>query len=66
MTDELLSRDQVAELLGKDPDYVRKFLRRRGVRHIEGYWRSEVEPLIGYQSRQGYRTDLHGSTDEEG
>lgn len=58
--DELLSRDQVAELLGLDPEYVRKFLSRRGVQEQRGYRRSDVEPLIGYQPRQGCRTDLHG------
>lgn len=58
MADELLTRDDVAKLLGRDPEYVRKFLKRRGVAEQRGYRRSEVEPLIGYQSQQGRRTDL--------
>lgn len=58
--DEILSRDQVAELLDIEPDYVRKFLARRGVQEQRGYRRADVEPLVGYQRKQGYRTDLHG------
>lgn len=54
----LLTRDQVAKLLGRDPEYVRKFLARRGIQEQRGYRRSEVEPLIGYQPQQGRRTDL--------
>lgn len=65
MPDELLSRDEVADLLGIDPDYVRKFLTRRGVQEQRGYRRSDVEPLIGYQSQQGRRTDLHRPTAQE-
>lgn len=58
MADELLTRDEVAALLGRDPEYVRKFLKRRGVAEQRGYRRSDVEPLIGYESQQGRRTDL--------
>jgi hypothetical protein len=56
--DELLSRAQVAELLGLELDYVRKFLARRGIQEQRGYRRSEVEPLKDYERKQGRRTDL--------
>lgn len=62
--DDVLTRDEVAELLGVDAEYVRKLLGRRGVTEVRGYRRADVEPLIDRTSRQGRRNDLPVPSDE--
>jgi hypothetical protein len=52
----LMSRDEVAEALGIDPESVRSTLRRYGVTELRGYPRVAVNHVerVG----QGARTDL--------
>lgn len=56
--DPLMTRDEVAELLGVDPDYVRKLLARYGITEVRGYPRDAVEALPARRTGQGARTDL--------
>lgn len=58
MTNPLMSRDEVAELLGIKPNSVRDTLRRYGITEQRGYPREAVEKL--QRPKRGYRTDLHG------
>lgn len=53
---ELMTRDEVAALLGISPESVRSTLRRYGITEQRGYPRDQVESLrpVG----QGTRTDL--------
>lgn len=53
----LMSRDEIAELLGIQPESVRSTLRRYGIREERGYPRDRVEGLV--RVGPGYRTDLH-------
>lgn len=53
---ELLSREEVAEILGISPESVRSTLRRYGISEIRGYRRDQVEGL--QRVGQGRRTDL--------
>lgn len=62
MTDEVMSRDQVAAHLGISPESVRSWARRWGVR--SGYSRADVEAAVARRTGQGARTDL-GKTMEE-
>lgn len=62
MTDELMTRDQVAAHLGISPESVRSWARRWGVR--SGYSRADVEAVRAQRTGQGRRTDL-GKTMEE-
>lgn len=55
---ELMSREEVADLLGIDPESVRSTLRRYGVREERGYPRDEVLRAAQMRPRQGRRTDL--------
>ncbi|MCW2719026.1 hypothetical protein [Pseudonocardia sp.] len=67
MTDPLMSREEVAALLGIKPNSVRDVLRRRGITEQRGYPREAVEAL-DYVKRagQGRRTDLSPTTEEPG
>lgn len=56
--DTLMTRDEVADLLGIAPDSVRSTLRRYGVREERGYPRDEVHRVAQMHPRQGRRTDL--------
>jgi hypothetical protein len=56
VTDPLMSREEVAELLGIAPESVRSTLRRYGIHHVSGWPRSEVEAIE--RAGQGRRTDL--------
>lgn len=58
MTDPLMSRDEVAKLLGISPESVRKTLGRLGITEQRGYPREAVENLK--RPGRGHRTDLHG------
>lgn len=53
---ELMSREEVAELLRIKPNSVRDTLRRYGITEHRGYPRAEVEAL--QRPGQGARTDL--------
>lgn len=55
---ELMSRDEVAALLGIKPNSVRDTLRRHGITEQRGYPREQVENLR--RPGKGWRTDLHG------
>lgn len=57
MTHPLMSREEVAQLLGIQPDSVRATLRRYGVAEVRGYPREAVEAL--QRPGRGYRSDLH-------
>ena len=54
----LMSRDEVAALLGIKPNSVRDTLRRYGITEQRGYPREAVENLR--RPGKGWRTDLHG------
>lgn len=56
VTDEVMSRDQVAAHLGISPESVRSWARRWGVRY--GYSRADVEAAVARRTGQGARTDL--------
>lgn len=56
MSDELMTRDQVAAHLGISPESVRSWARRWGVR--SGYSRLDVEAALALRTGQGRRTDL--------
>lgn len=60
VTDPLMSREEVAALLGIKPDSVRSTLRRYGITELRGYPRAQVENL--QRAGQGRRTDLHDHT----
>lgn len=63
MTDRwLMSRDEVAALLGVKPDSVRVILGRYGVREVRGYPRDAVMNLR--RPGRGYRSDLHKHREE--
>lgn len=57
-----MTRDEVAALLGIQPDSVRNTLARYGIAEQRGYPREQVENLrrVG----QGYRTDLEQDGDD--
>lgn len=59
--DPLLTTQQVADLLGVKPTYVRKLLGRYGVTEERGYRESLVKaiPYVGWRHGQGRRTDLY-------
>lgn len=57
MTDPLMSREEVAELLDISPEAVRSTLRRYGIHHVSGWPRAEVEAL--QRHGRGRRTDLN-------
>lgn len=69
MTDDpLLTTQQVADLLGVKPSYVRKIATRYGIREQRGYNRADADTLARLYERrsgQGRRTDLHPSPDTE-
>lgn len=69
MTDDpLLTTQQVADLLGVKPSYVRKLLGRYGVTEQRGYARADVEAfrrVYERRSGQGRRTDLQPSPHTE-
>lgn len=50
-----MTLEEVAKLLGIQPESARKLLRRHGVDRHNGYWQSEVEAV---RITQGRRTDL--------
>lgn len=52
----LMSRDEVAALLGIKPESVRSTLRRYGITEHRGYPRRQVENLR--RPGRGWRTDL--------
>jgi hypothetical protein len=56
VTDDLMSRDEVAALLGVKPESVRSILRGYGIRELRGYPRAAVEGLR--RPGRGARTDL--------
>jgi hypothetical protein len=59
---ELMSREEVAGLLGIKPNSVRDTLRRHGITEQRGYPREAVENLK--RPGQGYRTDLRKHEEE--
>jgi len=61
MTNPLMSRDEVAALLGIKPNSVRDTLRRYGITEQRGYPREAVENLK--RPGRGYRTDLERQHD---
>ena len=65
MSDDVLTRDEVAALLRIDPEYVRKLMTRKGIR--AGYSRASVEALArtNWRAGQGRRTDLSPKTPSE-
>lgn len=65
--DPLLTTQQVADLLGIQPSYVRKLLGRYGVTEERGYRESLVKaiPYVGWRAGQGRRTDLYPPTEQE-
>jgi hypothetical protein len=65
MTCPLMSRDEVAALLGIDPEAVRSTLRRYGIRELRGYPREAVEREMKNYPQQGRRTDLSEHTPED-
>lgn len=56
--DDLMTRDEVAHLLGIDPNSVRSTMRRYGIRLLRGYPRSLVLERLKDYPQQGKRTDL--------
>ena len=56
MTGPLMSREEVAKLLGISPESVRSTLRRYGIHEVRGYPRDQVESLR--RPGRGARTDL--------
>ena len=60
MTGQLMTRAEVAALLGISPDSVRNTLARAGIGEVRGYPRELVERLAERRPMRGYRTDLHG------
>lgn len=57
---DLITRDEVAALLGISPDSVRKTLSRYGITEQRGYPRDQVLAL--QRKGQGHRTDLEERT----
>lgn len=55
-----MTREEVAEYLGIQPESVRSALRNYGIRERRGYLRSEIETL--QRRGQGYRSDLRKET----
>ena len=56
MPDPLMSREEVAALLGISPESVRSTLRRYGITEVRGYPRDQIEKL--HRPGRGHRTDL--------
>lgn len=54
-----MSREEVAALLGIQPESVRSTLRRYGITEQRGYLRDAVEALPQRLKGRGYRSDLH-------
>jgi hypothetical protein len=59
--DALMTREEVATLLGISPESVRKTMHRYGITERRGYPRSEVEGLR--RPGRGARTDLAKTTE---
>jgi hypothetical protein len=59
----LMSREEVAELWGIDPEAVRSTLRRYGINEERGYPRAAVKAVK--RPGRGARTDLHTSDSKE-
>lgn len=62
MADDLMSREEIAERFGIEPQSVHSFMRRYGVEHVNGWPRDKVE-RIERKPRGRRRTDLHATTD---
>lgn len=60
MTDDLMTREEAAEVLGVAPDSVRHVLRRYGITEARGYPRDRVLALR--RKGRGHRTDLEEKT----
>lgn len=56
MSEPLMTREEVASLLGIKPNSVRDTLRRYGITEQRGYPRDAVESL--QRVGRGFRTDL--------
>jgi hypothetical protein len=63
MNRQLMTRAEVAAMLGISPDSVRNTLARAGITEERGYPRERVERLAERRPMRGYRTDLHGPAD---
>lgn len=57
MEEPLMTRDEVAELLGINPESVRSTMRRYGISEQRGYPRDQVTKLK--LKGRGRRTDIH-------
>lgn len=64
MSDDLMSRDEAAAVLGVAPQSVRHVLRRYGVTEERGYPPERVREVARNRKGQGRRTDLHVGTDD--
>ena len=62
MPDPLMSREEVAALLGISPESVRSTLRRYGITEVRGYPRTQIEKLE--RPGKGHRTDLKRKADQ--
>lgn len=61
MSDDLMSREEAAEVLGVSPESVRHVLRRYGITEERGYPRDKVLALK--RKGRGRRTDLQKDAD---
>lgn len=59
LLDDLMSREEAAEILGIKPESVRHVLRRYGVEHVSGYPPDRVRWVADNRKGRGRRTDLH-------
>lgn len=64
MSGDLMTREEVAEHLGIDPESVRSTMRRYGIDLEHGYPREQVMALERKPRGRPARTDLQATTEE--